>query len=489
MTKRAPRNLLVTALTCAAGLLAAAVPAHAAEKGVVSDLTWELSTQDKQRSVAALTDLGAGWVHMEIKWTDAEPSDGTYDEQVLDDFEEALTLARQAGLKVVVVVARSPAWSRPSTSTRDVEPPSDPQDLADFMGYVAGRYAGQVDAWEVWNEPNHRYYWYWDTQDPADYVPLLKASYTAIKAADPSTKVLIGGLAFNDYPWLEGAYAAEPNLGNYFDVVSLHPYTYTAPPEAIERNGDGRMTKESFPAYREVRKTLVDHGDSDKPIWLTEIGWSKCSKPPQWCLDSEATVADYLTRAYRLIEQDPYVQVGLWYMLRNSWWAHDADTWEEQLGLMRTDFSPKPSYFAFRNYGAAGSTGSAGLSSGSTGSTSAAGALRAPTSITLRARRLRSAGSAGVRSRRPVRRLRIFGRVTNADAGTVVVELQRRRHRRWRRALRRRVRISSTGRFKRKLRTRGAGRWRVRARYVGTARYAPSKSRFLYFRVRKPRAR
>ena len=84
-----------------------------------------------------------------------------------------------------------------------------------------------------------------------------------------------------------------------------------------------------------------------------------------------------------------------------------------------------------------------------------------------------------------VEQLRVLG-----AAGTVEVlllELQRLRGHRWRRVLRRRTRVSTNGRFLRTLRVLRTGRWRVRARYLGTAKYSPSLSRFRYFRVRPPR--
>src|SRR3954452_9773673 len=89
---------------------------------------------------------------------------------------------------------------------------------------------------------------------------------------------------------------------------------------------------------------MMAHGD-DQPIWFTEFGWST-NTINTWV--TEAQQADYLTRAYRCLEQDPYVQVGIWYICRNR--NNDANTWTSQLGLTRSDFSPKPAYSAFKGY-------------------------------------------------------------------------------------------------------------------------------------------
>src|SRR5919202_5205331 len=99
---------------------------------------------------------------------------------------------------------------------------------------------------------------------------------------------------------------------------------------------------------------MVANGE-DKPIWFTEFGWSTTSGN---CGVSEATQADYLTKALRFVEQDAYVQVALWYNFRNNYWDHDSDTIEARYGLLRTDFSQKPAYQAFKSYapGAAATT-------------------------------------------------------------------------------------------------------------------------------------
>jgi hypothetical protein len=462
----------------AAALLAAgfAGPANAAQKAVVTDLTWGISDADQDRSLAALQDLQAGWAKIEINWAYAEPTQGTYDEAYLADVTRAVTLLRARGIHVLCAIDNAPSWA--SGNTDNAYPPQNPSDYATFAKAMAARYAGRVEAWQIWNEPNHIYSWP-AGPDAAEYVPLLEAAYPAVKQGDPDALVVFGGLAFNDYEYLEQAYdaadAIDPQhpLGEYFDVMATHAYTYSNPPEATETGPDGRLTKDTFRAYSEIRATLVDHGD-DKPQWLTEIGWAHASTPTKWVVDSEETAARYLTRAYDLLKQAPYVKVAFWYNLRNHWWANDGDFWFDQLGLMRTDFSPKPTYWAFRAVDRPAPPPI--TNSPSTPSTTEP---LVATRVSLRVRRLRPRRS---------RRLKLAGRVRQARAGRVRLVLQRRtRARRWRTSWRRTLRVSSTGRFSKKLRIRRSGRWRVRARYLGTSNYAPAASRYVHFRTRRAR--
>ena len=55
---------------------------------------------------------------------------------------------------------------------------------------------------------------------PASARQLLKSAYPAVKAADPSATVVLGGLAGNDFQLLEGVYQAGGK--GSFDAVGVH---------------------------------------------------------------------------------------------------------------------------------------------------------------------------------------------------------------------------------------------------------------------------
>jgi len=461
LVKRAPNTRLIRHGGATAR---APAPAMAAEKGLVTDLAWGISREEQDQSVTALADLQARWAKISVNWRYAEPVKGGSPEgdAYLATVDRAVNLLRARHIHVLADVNRSPEWA--SGNTDSAYPPQDPADLGNFMHTMAAHFAGRVDAWQVWNEPNHPLPWP-AGPSAADYVPLLKAGYAGVKQGAPGTPLVFGGLAFSDYAYLESAYAAEPNLGDYFDVMAVHAYSYKLPPEAVKTGSDGRLTKDTFSAYSEIRKTLLAHGD-DKQIWLTELGWATCAANTDWCLDSEQTVASYLTRAYALLKQAPYVHVALWYNLRNDYWDNDGPSWSDQLGLLRTNFSPKPAYWAFRAVDRPPPT------------STATPAAVTGTSTTVRVRRV------GPRSRR---RVKLSGRTRDAHGGKARLLVQRRMHGGWRTRWRRTVAVSSGGRFAKRLSVRRPGRYRTRARYLGTATCAPSSSRYVYFRG--PRAR
>jgi hypothetical protein len=486
--RRAPRVLAALA----AALVASVVPAtaHAAEKGVVSEITWggvNSTTQD--RDAAAAADLGAKWVRLHVSWAEGEPNRGSYSASALSRFDRGISLSRQNGAKVLVMVHQSPSWARDSSSVNS--PPRDVADYARFVAYLANRWKGQVSAYEIWNEPNVGSY----RVAPQQYGSMLKAAGPAIRAADPSARVLTGGLYTNDYDYLDAVFASTPDVGAYFDVIGAHPYVWNIPPAEYWRRGDGRMTSNSFSAYRELRNTVRARGGGDKPVWITEMGWATTSTGASWGVSPDQQ-ASLLTQAYHCLEQDPFVEVAMTYNLRNNWFAGDAEDWDSQLGLMRSDWSPKPAYGAFKAYNpggggctyrevggsatGAGSTFGNAATAASSVSTSASTATR-KLSLVLRVRKARMARRAKVAARGGL--ISVTGRLANRKSSRLRLTFERRGPSGYRVATRVTVPVSSKGTFSKLVRVRVSGRWRVRATLPKTATRAASVSRYVYVTV------
>jgi cellulase (glycosyl hydrolase family 5) len=349
------------ALLVLAVLLLTLFPARAiaAAPGVVSDLTWSTSDTQKQQTVTAMSAAGVRWTRMALSWHDIEPSKGSYSSYWLNDLDRAVQLASDAGIKIILNLQDAPQWAN-GTSNKWA-PPQDPQDAAPFLRFIVNRYQGKVAAYEIWNEENLTTFWP-SGPNAAAYTSLLKASYTAVKSVDPSATVVFGGLNRNDYHFVEAAYAA--GAKGYFDVMAVHPYTCKSPSHFYWVDGNTenwiaegdtpppagsnpRISEYPYLGYREVHKSMLAQGD-DKPIWFTEFGWSTASSTTSsTCVFDEATQAQYLTQAYQIAEQNPYVQVALWYNIREY---HPDTNWVDGFGLLHNDFTPKPAYDAFRSY-------------------------------------------------------------------------------------------------------------------------------------------
>jgi Cellulase (glycosyl hydrolase family 5) len=488
------RPLLGRAARLCTALMLNAVPllclpqlAVGAQKAVSTDLAWGIPSSAFAPTGQAISDIGASWVRIEFRWNEAEPSSkGSYDGNIIARYDRAIDTARAAGAKVLVFVNGSPRWA--SGSRTPMTRPQNPADYADFMRYVATRYAGKVSAWEVWNEENTSRFWS-TGPSASEYVSLLKAAYPAVKAADPGALVVFGGVSQNAYPYIESAYAA--GAKGFFDVMAVHPYPGPNPPEHVWY-WEGRIGESAFTGFAEVRNSMLARGD-DKPIWLTEFGWSTTTTEA-WGV-SPAQQADYLTRAYRLLESYPYVQIAYWYNLRNNFWDNDANTWETQLGLMRTDFTHKPSYDAFKGYQPGTAVPAPGTSPAPAppAPPAAPSPTRqpAPSAVTRRSTKTfikltrsgRTRRSARAASRIAPHAILVSGRVAGASAGRVKIKLSRRGPRsRWKALRTRRMNVGEGGRFRLELGVQRTHWLRAQAVYQGSASAAPSRSRALRVR-------
>jgi beta-xylosidase len=84
------------------------------------------------------------------------------------------------------------------------------------------------------------------------------------------------------------------------------------------------------------------------PIWITEFGWStgQTSQPADYeRAVSESQQATYLTQALEEFARFPQVRAAFWYTDVDH---ATPDPHQNGFGLMRTDGSRKPSYYAMK---------------------------------------------------------------------------------------------------------------------------------------------
>ena len=363
-TRRLVAALAATMVSVGVGatMVSVAVPSAGATTpgaavGVVGDITWGISRADMNRTVASMAAAGVKWVRANMSWSGGEPdAKGVLNQGWLPDVDYAVNQARVAGIQVLMPIADGvPYWASADPAKYHDSSgnhwnkywrPTNNADYASFVGAMVRRYqALGVHAYEVWNEPNTSNFWP-SGPNAADYATLLAAAYPAIKAADPTATVILGGLSKNDYDYLAQLYAA--GAGRYFDVVAVHPYTGTADPTWCWNQGTTtKLAKDAFCGIQEVHNTMVANGDSAKKIWLTEFGWSTTTGAYGV---SEATQAAYLTKALDKIRSSyPYVQAAFWYSFRNDVSRNEVPgDYEANLGLLRINFNPKPAYAALK---------------------------------------------------------------------------------------------------------------------------------------------
>lgn len=281
---------------------------------------WE-STADWTTDLNLLASAGMRYTRFDFSWANSEATRGTY--LYFDKLDAILDAVAARGLTSTITVLETPAWANGGKGK--MAPPSNPQDYAAFMGALARHTSARPNmVWEIWNEENDPHFWTTGV-NVAQYTAMLKAAYAAVKASDPDATVLVGGVLFNDIPYFEGIYAN--GGGASFDGVAIHPYTAGRAP--TDTSNAWFSFKTSAPQFTAA---LASHGQSGKPLYITEMGWSTGDV-------SDATRAQYLRDATAIARTWSNVRGMGAYTIRQSQFA--------TYGLRDLGYNPTLSWTAY----------------------------------------------------------------------------------------------------------------------------------------------
>ena len=168
--------------------------------GVNTFFEQEVDEATVRRSMEMISDAGFQWIRQQFAWYEIErPAKGEYvdsatDRSSWDKYDRIVRLADEYGLSVLVRIDTVPDWARPTGSTF-THPPTHLEDYGDFVHTLVTRYRDSVHYYQLWNEPNLGFEWGNQNVKASEFVPLLKAGYTAVKAADADAVVIAAALA------------------------------------------------------------------------------------------------------------------------------------------------------------------------------------------------------------------------------------------------------------------------------------------------------
>jgi hypothetical protein len=354
MTRRLLLALVaVLYLAAGTGSARAAVPADFV--GIASDDVFAGSDAYRQSTLTAQAGLGIGLIRQTFQWSAIERSPGNYRFGAYDQY---VGDTARHGISILPILYQPPGFrsSRPRRhARRGVYPPKRASDMGSFGSALARRYGPNgsfwtehpdvprrpITAWQVWNEPNLRYYW---PRGPsaAQYTRLLRATGKAIKAVDPSAEIVTAGLADSHLGgsvplkrFISGMYRA--GARGSFDTLALNAYAVNV--------------KQLGSSLRAVRRSMRARRDGS-PIWITELGWCDRGPRSRFCVGAR--------RQGRLIEQAfRYVgsrrtSLGLRGLVYFTWKDGKPypplyqDFWALHSGLHRRSGAAKPALAAFR---------------------------------------------------------------------------------------------------------------------------------------------
>lgn len=250
---------------------------------------------DRQTRIELIREMGSVGTRLAFEWGAIEAQPGTHTWALHDSIVDEL---EAAGLRTYGMLGYTAAWARPPRTRRthrpvvEGSPERGDTAFATFAAAVARRYAGRVEAWEIWNEPNVPGFWLHVEAgvnrgpDPAEYVELYRLARDSILAADPGAVVVSGGLAAGQGRRRSVPDPLDPERpitvlpGHDFlramieagfepDRVGLHPYS-NRPPGAARFGTSVPM----FPdlVLDSALAVLDAAGYPDALVWVTEWG-------------------------------------------------------------------------------------------------------------------------------------------------------------------------------------------------------------------------
>jgi hypothetical protein len=281
---------------------------------------------------------GIAWVRLDVVWEDIEQAQGVFD---WSEPDESIRAATDRGLSVFANLHKTPRWAngnRPGkVASRDVT------HWEKFCREAVIRYDGKhglpkVDVFGLWNEPDGSGFGEdgdSQTKKLDDYVNLiLIPGAKAIREARSEARVAAPDLASETEFLSKMLDRAKGSV----DIVTVHKYSDNASgvTDHMER----------------VRTLLQSKGVGEKPLWLTETGWSTPTSKGCWFgTVNDDTQAKRTTELLGRIKSRTWIQKVYFYELKD-----DDSQGACQWGLLRSNESEKPSYRAYRDFIAANSS-------------------------------------------------------------------------------------------------------------------------------------
>lgn len=338
----------------ALGSAVAAADARALELGVQDDaVLLHRSYGDSALALERAERMGADRIRVNVSWSGSMPAEqaraARQPDAVAWDFwpvERLLAEAAARGIRLQVsLVGPAPRWATGNGRVGYREPSAGA--YGEFAAAVATRFAGRIDRYSVWNEPNWHRLLAPARKAPALYRSLYRRGYAAITAADPGAQVLFG-------EFMPGANRIHSTPVLKFlrrvlcarcapmraDGVALHPYNFARRPRAarspnrdvVEMGSLSRLTR----ALDRARGRLRPRGGGRMPVYLTEFGYFTRGPVRR----SPRQHARWMGEAWRIADRNPRVRQLLQYQLIDPW--PRKVSW--RTAVLKRDGTPRPAY-------------------------------------------------------------------------------------------------------------------------------------------------
>ncbi len=296
-------------------------------------------------------DLRVGWDRMVVRWYERQ-GDNPDQWNVPGEETDRVNAALAAGREMVILLMGTPGWATDGPAIGGVPrgldlPVDDPGNLwAAFVRRMVGEYAGRVNHWIIWNEPDiaPEDFGAQFVGSVADYYKLLKVAYLAAKQANPQATIHLAGMTH----WHDVVHGRPPYLQRlldvarqdptarrnnyYFDVVTLHVYFRTETVFDIVTLYRGILRRYGLRQVIWLNETNAAPSDDQQLPW----------NGPMFALTMEQQ-SSFVVQSFALALAAGAERVAV-YKLTNP----DATPGADYYGLYRPDGSARPAAEAFR---------------------------------------------------------------------------------------------------------------------------------------------
>ncbi len=287
----------------------------------------------------------AGFTRMrdDLYWSSFERKAGEY--KIPERLEKAVDTGLEYGIKTLLVIGYNNTVAYPGKFGRPF-PPNEEMYRTYGNAVVAGiqQFGSRVTEWELWNEPH-------PSVDPAkDYLPMLKVVYPMAKTASPDITVIsCGGGGSGGGP---GGGMILPIIKaggvDFQDAFSIHPYQSPYLPEVGYEAKNSPVPRVNIPVVANHMRNISNRNprsDGKKlQVYITEIGWHLEHPTKRMYPLSPMLQAACAARMFLNIRRENTYEGVYWYDFQDD--GTDEFNREHNFGLIRADYSPKPSFQA-----------------------------------------------------------------------------------------------------------------------------------------------
>ena len=349
--------LVVRAVVAVAVVLALALPATAGAKpppgfvGLSADDLYGRAGPYRDKGLAQQQSAGVQLLRVMFDWSLIEVAPNSFD---FTNYDRYVLDAAAHRITFLPVLLKAPEFYSKHPGTRFAFQPRDNADMARWATMLVDRYGPNgtlwqsnpgvtprpITAWQIWNEPNLKQYWY-PKPNASQYRSMLQTVGGAIKSRDPNAEIVTAGMpdsrlssAIRLAPYLKTLYKGGGSSA--FDTLAIN--TYAVSPKFLVK------------LVNTTRKLANRIGGRSDKLWITEVGWCDRGVKNRFCVGNKRQ-AKYIGQSVGLMKKKRSAWKLRGFVLF-SWrdgkpYVKNKDFWGNHAGLLTIKGKKKPAYKAF----------------------------------------------------------------------------------------------------------------------------------------------